>query len=324
MLPFRSGTIRLWRQLSPVLAVFHLAPEPGHRFPSYAAGQYIALCREGCRLTRRVLGPDGRPRYVPDLDALGRQRRGPVTHAYSAASAPFQAERDGDLEFVVALEVSDGLGRFTESLFDMEPREGAALGYLDRITGSFTLERRAADAAHVLMVASGTGIAPFASMVRQLDHEASEGRPAPWGVTLLFANRTAPELAFHEELAAAAATRRFDFAYVPSVSRPGDHLDPSLGRGRVGNVLRHILALSLREEEDLQMVHRSGGDAGAATAALERAVVPRLPSSLDAEELRARLGSVQTVVLTCGNPELMADVCLTAERQGMRCEKEDW
>jgi ferredoxin-NADP reductase len=321
----RSGTIRLWRQLSPVLAVFHLAPEPDRRFPSYVPGQYIALRRDGCRLTRRILGPDRQPRYVPDLNAFGRQKRGSVTHAYSTASAPFQTERDGDLEFVVALEVSDGLGRFTESLFDMEPREGAALGYVDRITGDFTLERRAADVPHVLMVASGTGIAPFASMVRQLDHEATESRPVPWRVSLLFANRTGPELAFHDELAAIAAAGRFDFVYVPTVSRRGDGAgDPSLGCGRVSNVLRHILGLPLREEEDLEKARTDGADAGPATAALERAVRPQLPSRLDPEALRARLDSVRTVVLTCGNPEVMEDVSLTARRQGMRCEKEDW
>ena len=54
----RTGTVTVWRQISPVLASFRLAPEEGHRFPSYEAGQYRALRREDCRLTRRVTGPE--------------------------------------------------------------------------------------------------------------------------------------------------------------------------------------------------------------------------------------------------------------------------
>jgi len=321
----RTGTISLWRQLSPVLAVFRLAPEPGHHFPAYQAGQYIALRRENCRLTRRVTGPDGRPRYLPDLDEHGRQKRGPVAHAYSVASPPYRTEREGCLELFVALEVSDGLGRFTESLFDMEPRQGGELRYVERIAGDFTLARRAAGVPHVLMVASGTGIAPFASMVRQLDHEAALGRAVPWRVTLLFANRTVPELAFHDEFAAIAAARRFDFAYVAAVSRPkGEGDGGGVGRGRAGNLLRHVLCLPLREEEDLQEARQAGADLRLATAALERATRPQLPAGVDAAALRARIDPSQTVILTCGNPAVMADVRQVADGRSIRFEREEW
>jgi hypothetical protein len=74
----RTGTVTVWRQLSPVLATFRLAPQKRRRFSSYEAGQYMALRREDCRLTRRVSGPDGRTRFLPDLDETGRQKRGPV------------------------------------------------------------------------------------------------------------------------------------------------------------------------------------------------------------------------------------------------------
>jgi len=320
----RTGTILSWQQMSPTLASFRLAPEAPLRFPAYAAGQYIALRRESCRLTRRVAGPDGRPRYVPDLDERGRQKRGPVTHAYSIASAPFQTAREGHLEFLVVLEIADALGRFTESLFDAEEREGSPLGYVERTAGDFTLARRAAGVPHVLMIATGTGLAPFASMVRELDHDASEGRSVPWALTLLFVNRTAPELAFHEELAGIAAARRFDFVYVPATSRPGTTSDPALGEGRAGNLLRHVLGLPLREEEALAEARAAGADAGPAAAALERATRPRLPASIDPDALRARIGAPGTVVLTCGNPEAMDDVRRVSERRGLRFEREEW
>jgi ferredoxin-NADP reductase len=321
---YRTGTIGSWRQFSPMLAAFRLAPEVGRRFPPYEAGQYIALRRESCRLTRRVPGPDGRARYVPDLDDRGRQKRGPVSHPYSIASAPHQTEAEGWLEFLVVLEVADALGRFTESLFEPDEREGDTLGYVERVAGDFTLARRAASSPHVLMVATGTGLAPFASMVRQLHHDAVAGRPVPWSVTLFFANRTARELSFHEELRAIAVERLFDFAYVPAVSRPADGDDAALGRGRATNLLRHVLGLPLREEEELDEARAAGAEAGAAEAALERATRPRLPEGTDPAALRRRIDPARTVVLTCGNPAAMDDVRRVADRTGMRFEREEW
>src|SRR5262245_57463234 len=251
MVERRQGTIREWRQLGPLLALFRLVPEAGKPFPTYKAGQYIALRRDDCRLTRRAVDAKGNVRYVPDLDEQGRQKRGPVTHSYSISSAPFETERDGHLEFYVVLETGDRevLGRLTETLFALDPRDGASLDYVDRITGDFTLDRRAAGFESVLMVGTGTGLAPFASMVRQLDHEAAQGRPPAFRVTLLHANRTAKELAYHDQLLAVEAARRFDFAYVASVSRPSGS-DDSLAAGRANNVLRHVFDLPLKEAEE--------------------------------------------------------------------------
>jgi ferredoxin-NADP reductase len=320
----RVGTIVAWRQLSPMLATFRLAPPDGLRFPAYEPGQYIALRRENCRLTRRITAPDGRPRYVPDLDAHGRQKRGPVTHAYSIASAPSETARDGRLEFLVVLEVADALGRFTESLFEPEQREGEALGYVERTAGDFTLPRRAASVPHVLMVATGTGLAPFRSMVRELDHLALGGRPVPWAVTLFYANRTPPELAFHDELATIAGARRFDFVYVPSVSRKSAAPLPAVGEGRASNLLRHVVGLPTREEEVLAEARAEGADAGGAATAAERATAPRLPAGIDPGALRARLDPTRTVVLTCGNPNAMDDIRRVASHLGARFEREEW
>jgi ferredoxin-NADP reductase len=321
----RSGTIISWTQLSPVLASFRLAPQKRHRFPSYEAGQYMALRREDCRLTRRVSGPDGRTRFVPDLDERGRQKRGPVTHAYSIASAPYQTERDKYVEFLVVLEMASTLGRFTESLFDMDPREGGEMLYVERIVGDFTLARRAEGAGHVLMVATGTGLAPLIAMVRELDHEAASGRSVPHRVTLLFGNRTRPELAFHEELAAIASAGHFDFVYVPTVSRPGDEQGrEAIGRGRANNVLRLALGLPMAEEEALEGARKAGGDTEALGAPVARAVPPELPPGIHAAALRSRLDPGNTVVLTCGNPVAMEDIRRVSETHGMRVEREEW
>ncbi len=326
MVERRRGTIGGWRQLGPLLALFRLVPEAGKPFPVYKAGQYIALRRDGCRLTRRSVDAKGQVHYVPDLDGQGRQKRGPVTHSYSISSAPFETERDGYLEFYVVLETGDRevLGRLTEALFALDPRDGASLDYVERITGDFTLDRRAAGFESVLFVGTGTGLAPFAAMAKQLDHEAAQGRPPAYRVTLLHANRTVQELAYHDELVAIEAARRFDFAYVASVSRPSGS-DDALAVGRANNLLRHVFELPLKEEEDLKEATARGEKTARYEEALAKAVKPRLAASGPAREaLRARLDPSRTVVLTCGNPSSMSDIKRVADLVEMRFEKEDW
>lgn len=322
----KTGFAVSWQSLSPVLGIFRVQPAAGSRFPDYEAGQYIALRREDCALTRRVTDADGHVRFVPDLDASGVQRRGPVSHAYSISSAPYQTKQEGFLEFYVVREMDeDGRpGRLTESLFRIEPGADDEVLYFDRIAGDFTLARRAEGFPHVLMVASGSGLAPFVSMVKQLDFEAGQGRRDPKRYTLLHGNRTAPELAYHRELEAIAAAGRIDLAYVATVSRPAPDHDPSLGRGRVSNVLRLLLGLPSKEEEDLASAEATGAGAEKARAALRKAVPAVLPARAPLGALRERLSPAQTVLMTCGNASAMSDVQRAAEARGIRFEKEDW
>jgi ferredoxin-NADP reductase len=303
----RAGRIVEWRRLSPGLSLFRVIATDGAPFPPYEAGQYIALRRDDCLLTRKVKeGND--VRYVPDLDEKGEQKRGPVTHSYSISSAPFETADGNYLEFYVVLERGlDGvLGRFTESLFrGMEEHTNERLAYLERIVGDFTLPKRAAGFEHVLMVGTGTGLAPFASMIKQLDFEAAHGAKHPARYTLLHANRTREELAYHRELLDIEKARRFDFVYVPTVSRPTarDLADPQLGSGRANNLLRQLFDLPPKEGS---------------------AVPAAFPRERPAAMLRERIDPVRTVVLTCGNPNGMADIAWIASQTGMRFEKEDW
>jgi ferredoxin-NADP reductase len=323
----RMGTVTDWRQVSPLLGVFRLMPQEGTRFPEYKPGQYVALRREDCRLTRRVVDRDGKPRFVPDLDERGVQRRGPVTHSYTISSAPFETRRDGHLEFYVVLEADEWgyPGRLTESLFRIRPALEDRLGYVERIVGDFTLDRRAKGHAHVVMVGTGTGLAPFASMAKQLHHEAAEGRRDGVRYTLFHANRTPAELVYHDELVAIEKEQRFDFAYVAAVSRPrpGEGL-PSAGKGRANNLLRRVFGMPMREEEDVRAAEADGTDAGPARAALAGAVRPELPAAADVARLRERMPAGQTVLLSCGNPAAMEDTRRIAEANGLRFEKEDW
>lgn len=324
----RTGIVVYARQSSPILSIFRLMPEAGSSFPDYKAGQYIALRREDCRLTRRVVGADGLPHFVPDLDEAGRQKRGPITHSYSISSAPCETKEKGFLEFYVVLERDEhgDPGRLTESLFRVHPSEDESVGYVSRIVGDFTLDKRAAGFKSVLLVGTGTGLAPFVSMIKQLAFETSRGTRPDVRYTLLHTNRTREEMAYHEEMAAIEAGRRFDFLYLPSVSRPSpvDLEDPRLGRGRANNLLRHLFDMPLKEQEELEEAASNGKALAAARDALERMTRPVLPRHVSREELRRRLDPAHTVILTCGNAQVMADIKRIADVNGIRFEKEDW
>jgi len=307
MAELKPGRIVEWHRLSPTLSLFRVVAANGARFPSYEAGQYIALRRDDCLLTRKVK-EENEVRYVPDLDAEGRQKRGSVTHSYSISSAPYETAAGNYLEFYVVLERGrDGvLGRFTESLFrGVESHENDRLAYVERIVGDFTLAKRAAGFDHVLMVGTGTGLAPFVSMVKQMHHDARGGNRPKVRFTLLHANRTFEELAYHRELLEVEQSKTLDLVYVASVSRPTarDLADPQVGTGRANNILRHVFGLPPKEEG---------------------AIAPALPGSRPLEMLKERIDPARTVVLTCGNPDAMADIAWIAGQTSMKFEKEDW
>jgi ferredoxin-NADP reductase len=324
----KIGTVVYRRNLSPVLAIFRLVPEEGMAFPLYRAGQYIALRRENCRLTKRVVRSDGSIVYVPDLDEKGKQKRGPVSHSYSIASAPFETELQRYLEFYVILHLDDKgqPGRFTESLFQMNPDGDNAITYFFKIAGDFTLEKHTAGFSSVVMVGTGSGLAPFASMMKQLNYEALQGKRTNVRYTLIHGNRGYQELGYHDELVAIEASEKFDFVYVPTISRPSrdghDHL--TVGKGRANNVLRYIVGMLCKEEEDLQSEMASGADTSHVKASLSRLVRPVLPHHISRESIRERIQPGNTIIITCGNPEGMADIKHIAEGQGIHFDMEEW
>lgn len=328
MAEIKVGTTVYRFDLSPILAIFRLVPEQGHHFPPYSAGQYVALRRENCRLTKRVIQPDGRVLYVPDLDERGNQRRGPVTHSYSIASAPFETEKEGWLEFYIILEMyTDGKpGRLTESLFQMDREDDNRVTYFTKIAGDFTLERRAAAFDNVVFIGTGTGLAPFASMIKQLHHEGRDGTFGRKRYTLFHGNRGSAELGYHSRFLDIERSGVLDFVYVPTVSRPSpeEYRDHSLGKGRANNLVRAVFGLPLKEEENVLRAHELGEDPDHAEALARRAVRPVLPAHLSRTRLLERMTPENTVILTCGNPNSMEDILHVAAVRGIRCEKEVW
>ena len=125
------------------------------------------------------------------------------------------------------------------------------MSYVGRIVGSFTLEKLVQAATCVVMVGTGTGLAPFVSMLKQVHHDSVRSGRDHRVYTLLHTNRTVAELGYHQTLSEIQAARSFDFLYLPTVSRPTarDLADPTIGVGRATNVLRSIYELPMTEED---------------------------------------------------------------------------
>ncbi len=324
----KTGKVIQVRTLSASLQIFRLLPGDAGAFPGYKAGQHIALSRDHCRLTKKIVHDDGRVEYAYEVDGSGVPKLGPVTRSYSISSAPFETQEKGHLEFYVALEMIEAgiQGRLSESLFKIDPGEDDGIQYVNKIVGEFTLERRVHDDRNVVMVGTGSGLAPFASMIKQLHFEAAHGKMSPVQYTLFHANRTREELGYHEELLAIEKSGKLDFVYVPSVSRPAprDFDDPSLGRGRANNILRSVFDMPSREEEDLQRGNEGMEDKLRAGRSLEKTTKPVLPQRLSRSELFGRIQQQKSVILTCGNAKMMEDIEHIARMQHMRFEKESW
>ena len=177
-----------------------------------------ALAPDVMRL-RLTLPPAGALHYAPGqylniVLADGRKR------SFSMASAP--------LRDTVDLHVRQWPGgRFTDTaLRDLRPGDELDL---ELPLGGFHFHFQ--DDRPVLMLATGTGLAPLKAML-----EALMGRPDCPPVTLYWGGRSLSDLYLHDEIAA-WGERLFEFAYRPVLSRA----DASW-TGRRGHVQQAVLA----------------------------------------------------------------------------------
>jgi ferredoxin-NADP reductase len=127
-----------------------------------------------------------------------------ITRAYSIASPP-----DGGSKFALCLNrVQDGF--MSNYLCDMQP--GAMIGCQGPF-GNFILRPPMRD---TILIATGTGIAPFRSMLHWL--MADESRHQGRRIWLVFGSRTEKDIYYHTEFQV-LAKRHQNFVYLPTLSR---------------------------------------------------------------------------------------------------------
>src|SRR5215469_13751853 len=176
-MPFQTLNARLIRSTSLSDFTKHLEFEAEQKF-GFVPGQWLSL---------KQMKPDGEE----------------ITRAYSISSPP-----DGNHFALCLNRVQDGF--MSNYLCDLEvSAEISAQGPF----GNFILRPPLRD---TIFIATGTGIAPYRSMLGWLfaDHSRRQDKQF-W---LLFGSRTEKDIYYHEEFLALAAQHK-DFHYLPTLSR---------------------------------------------------------------------------------------------------------
>jgi ferredoxin-NADP reductase len=192
---------------------------------------YLIESREIAPNTRHFEfeAPDWKAAFVPGqfLSVTATIGDDEITRAYSIVSPPV-----GNGFALCANLVQDG--RLSPFLFSLKP--GGEIDFKGPY-GAFILRRPPSDS---ILVATGTGVAPFRSML--LSHLDAQDRR----FTLIFGVRHEHGLLYHDELSALAAFYP-NFNYQPTLTRPPDHWT-----GRTGRVQQPAIeALGDRRDVDV-------------------------------------------------------------------------
>jgi ferredoxin--NADP+ reductase len=198
-------------EVAPGLMIVRIAPV-GWSLPPFKPGQFA------------VLGlPAEAPRHpLSDAEDPPARPGSMIRRAYSIASSSHEGEY---LEFFLNLVRS---GSLTPRLFALAAGDRVWLG--PKITGLFTFDDVPRDA-NAVMVATGTGLAPYMSMLRTFVDDVRHRRLA-----VIHGARHSWDLAYRAELIALQRARP-NLAYLATVSRPDEEPVPWGGdSGRVQDV----------------------------------------------------------------------------------------
>lgn len=213
-----NATLVSREDLHAHLRVFRVEPD-GELFP-FEPGQYAVLGLFG----REPRIPEADPEIPPaDPDKM-------ILRAYSIASSSLERKyAEFFINFVEA-------GVLTPRLFGL--RHGARIWLSPKATGMFTLDR-VADGKAIALVATGTGLAPYMSMLRTMLVRESSRR-----IVVLHGARYSWDLGYRGELESLSRLRP-NLTYIPSITRP--ERDPHFS-GKTGRV-QVLLASGVAEEQ---------------------------------------------------------------------------
>ncbi len=205
-----NATLTGREEVNPQLIVMRVQPD-GDLF-QFAPGQFVVLGLLGRE--PRVAEADAEE-TIPAPDKM-------IRRAYSISSSSVERRY---LEFFVTLITR---GELTPRLFAL--RHGGRLWVGPKASGLFTLDRVAPGKA-VLLIATGTGLAPYMSMLRTLLIHDTERK-----FIVLHGARYSWDLGYRAELESLARIRP-NLVYLPSITRAAE--DPHFRglTGRVQNLL---------------------------------------------------------------------------------------
>jgi ferredoxin--NADP+ reductase len=189
--------------LAPGLMILRVAPD-GWELPEFIPGQYTVLALPGAASRCEQADLEQPPPAPSKL----------IKRAYSIASSSRAKEY---LEFYITLVHS---GALTPRIFALGIGDRIWLG--NKITGVFTLDAVPPEN-NLVLIATGTGLAPYISMVRSVLAEKSNRRFA-----IIHGARHSWDLGYQSELMSLASVCPH-FTYLPIISRPQQEPIPWTG-----------------------------------------------------------------------------------------------
>lgn len=220
-----QGRLIYKKNLTSDLAIFRFEPVDHSPIDDFKPGQFVNL---GLKLDEQE-----------------------VTHrAYSLASPPHEKKY---YEFYIKHKEHPTLGKFTTALFKMKLDD---LVLLQSPRGAFTIEEKpdgTSDARQMILVSSGTGLAPFMSYLLYLKKIGTNKK-----IILLHGVSYPQELGYRELLESLSLEKNdlWDFTYIPTVSRPQDKLSENWN-GNIGRVEGMLSGIDKHESKLEQISGKS-------------------------------------------------------------------
>ena len=196
-------------EINPQLIKLRVVPD-GWELPDFLPGQFTLMGVPWTTPRHHSADPDSLQPRNPDRFIL---------RSYSVASSSKAKEF---LEFYIGM---DKAGTLSPRLFSLKVGDRLYIG--TDFNGMFTLSEVPKEF-NVALIATGTGVAPYMSMIRT---EIIEGFRHRFAV--IHGAYHASDLGYHDELMALDATNPH-FSYLPIISRPED--EPVAWTGPVGRV----------------------------------------------------------------------------------------
>src|SRR5215471_10615122 len=203
-----NAIVTLVNRISPWLMVLQVVPD-GWIMPEFRPGQYVTLGLLGAAARCDLAEPELVPEDPHKL----------IRRAYCIASSAANHEF---VEFFIHL-VPHGV--LSPRLFALQIGDRINLG--DRIAGAFTFDHVPEDA-NVVLIATGTGLAPYVSMLSTHLRFGTQRR-----VAVLHGVRNSWDLGYRSILMTMQHLRS-NVTYVPVVSRPAN--EPVLWPRAIGHV----------------------------------------------------------------------------------------
>ncbi|OIP00491.1 MAG: hypothetical protein AUJ98_08085 [Bacteroidetes bacterium CG2_30_33_31] len=194
-----NGIISQVVQVSPIMKVFRIAPD-GWELPDFKPGQFVAL--------HLPASAEKIKESTADYEDFPPEQL--IKRAYSIASSSKSKQY---LEFYITLVHS---GALSPRLFNLQI--GDRIGVGTKFVGMFTLDQ-VADERNVVFIATGTGVAPYMSMLRT-DALHRKGR-----IAVIHGAANSWDLGYSSEL---QLLQNFapGFIYIPTITEPKKEMTP--------------------------------------------------------------------------------------------------